>query len=344
MPTNPLKGDPTRTKTLRRKFESRLRKGFNRLAREIQILIVDLDAFGLGEPTPLFKKLIANVGQREWAFLTDEAKLEEFEKWIQQQTGLHIVPEDDRFWEDFVEEGYRKGAGRAFQDSKKREIAAQVTAEGQQFLAGRKTQFLIGMLGAPETVEKVKLLASRVLSDLKGVTTAMATQLRGILADGLVQGLNPRAIAREIADTVFGRQRAQRGARKGILARATRIARTEIIRAHAEGQLDSLERLGVEEVGVAVEWETANDGRVCPRCNALEGIVIKVEESPGLIPVHPNCRCSFIPANVGESTRGQVRSKSGISSRIKRSLKAGDSPALRRKRISKRRPKSVLSN
>jgi hypothetical protein len=35
---------------------------------------------------------------------------------------------------------------------------------------------------------------------------------------------------------------------------------------------------------------------VCERCSALEGKLYSIEEAEGLILVHPNCRCTFIPA------------------------------------------------
>jgi SPP1 gp7 family putative phage head morphogenesis protein len=118
--------------------------------------------------------------------------------------------------------------------------------------------------------------------------------------------------------------------------RARMIARTEIIRAHAEGQLDALEKLGVDKVGVMVEWSTAGDDRVCSLCMSLEGVVLKIKEARGLIPRHISCRCAFSPANVGEgpdATRrvnygegvidvGQVRGKKAIQASIRRSVSA----------------------
>jgi SPP1 gp7 family putative phage head morphogenesis protein len=94
------------------------------------------------------------------------------------------------------------------------------------------------------------------------------------------------------------------------------VARTEIVRAHAEGQLTAMEDMGVTDLGVAVEWDTAHDDRVCPKCADLQGIVVKTSEAHGLIPRHPNCRCSWIPANVGEGERGQTRGKGAIDEAI----------------------------
>jgi SPP1 gp7 family putative phage head morphogenesis protein len=78
-------------------------------------------------------------------------------------------------------------------------------------------------------------------------------------------------------------------------SRALTIARTEVIHVHAEGQLDSFEDLGVDELGVEAEFSTAGDDLVCPQCEALEGNTYSVDEARGIIPVHPNCRCTWIP-------------------------------------------------
>lgn len=91
------------------------------------------------------------------------------------------------------------------------------------------------------------------------------------------------------------------------------------IRAHAEGQLDSFKTLGVEEVGVAVEWATANDDKVCPKCQSLEGIVLKIDEARGLLPRHPGCRCAWIPANVGEVSDAQTRTQAGVEEALEES-------------------------
>jgi len=115
--------------------------------------------------------------------------------------------------------------------------------------------------------------------------------------------------------------------------RAKALARTEIIRAHSEGQLDSLEQLGVEQVGVAVELATSGYN-VCEKCKKLNKVVLTLAEARGVIPVHPNCKCSWIPANVGEDHRGQKRNYSSIKNAIERSLG--------KKRISKKRPKEMV--
>lgn len=81
---------------------------------------------------------------------------------------------------------------------------------------------------------------------------------------------------------------------KNILAEL--IARTEASRAYNEGNLDALKQAGITHV----QWLLADDA--CPKCYAEAGAVVgsklgkivPIDEAEGIIPVHPNCRCSWI--------------------------------------------------
>lgn len=293
---------------------------------------------------PDVRRTVVNT---RFAFLTTPEQVAQFQTWLETQIQADILTTtaaraENAYWQKYVEEGYRKGAGRAFDDVRKPALESNL-----DFFNGTKAQFLQQSFGRPVAVEKVKLLAGRVFTELNGITNVMSQQITRELTDGLVQGDNVHVIARRINDRVdkIGR------------TRSTILARTEIVRAHAEGQLDSLEELGVKEVGVAVEWSTAGDDRVCPLCAPLEGVVMKIKEARGSIPRHPQCRCAFVPANVGESTEGQKRRKSDITKAIERSLRAERPRRSKRsvaaqrrlsrwpgagKTIDKKRPKSVI--
>jgi hypothetical protein len=67
----------------------------------------------------------------------------------------------------------------------------------------------------------------------------MEQNMARILADGLAHGRGPREIARELNKVVTGLGK----------NRSETIARTEIIHAYSEGQLDSYEQMNIEEVG-----------------------------------------------------------------------------------------------
>lgn len=69
------------------------------------------------------------------------------------------------------------------------------------------------------------------------------------------------------------------------------MARTETIAASNEGALQGYGDIGVEKV----EWYTAADDRTCEECSPLHGSEYRLIESHGLIPIHPNCRCTWIP-------------------------------------------------
>jgi len=298
-------------------------------------------------------KQVANAGRFE--FNTTPQKIEVFRKWLKRKMEQLLIGEEakleDDWWNKYIMEGYAKGAGRAFEDTRK-PYARGYASEGRisDFYRGTKEEFLRSSFAQPVAKEKVKLLAGRTYTDLKGISESMSTKLVRVLTDGLVQGKNPRVIAKDIADVVNGIDR----------KRALTIARTEIIRCHAEGQLDAFDSLGVTEVGVAAEWSTAEDERVCELCQPLDGIVIKVSEAHGLLPRHPNCRCAFIPANVGEQDKTQKRTKAQVEKAIDKSIEAEiptskeDERTLAQQRelskwqgadadIDKQRPKSVLN-
>jgi len=329
------KSDPTRTKTLRRAFEREIRRIINHIKRQINKQVGQLDGFALNEQNGPDYRLVRRIGtilgvntNAKFEFARTSKQVDEFEKWIQEQLGELASTNKDKYWEEFVAKGYEKGAGRAFTDSRKAQRAqAAGSAEKAAHFAGSKEEFLRSAFGQAESVDKLKLLASRTFTDLKNVESATAAEIRRVLTDGLAQGKNPWEIARDLNKAVdtIGKNR------------ALIIARTEIIRAHSEGQLDALEQLGVEEVGVMVEWSTAGDDRVCPLCQPLEGVVLKTKEARGIIPRHPQCRCAFVPANVGEGTKGQVRGKSSIDDRFGTSVDREE----RRKRVKRKRSKWV---
>lgn len=305
-----MKYDPTRTKLLREKFTRDLRKRYKELNKRIQDLVVERDVFGL-KPRTL---LTINT---EWSGLSVGQQAEQYALWLEET--IPNVQSSVEYWRQYALEAYEKGAGRAWDD-----INKGVLAEGTPkfaVLSGQRAEFMSILLRQPPIREKVLSLAARTFTHLKGVNQQMSVDMNRVLLDGLIQGQNPREVARTLKgiSSKFGR-------------RAETIARTETIRAHAEGQLDSMENLGLEKVSVMVEWSTAGDDRVCPQCSSLNGIVLKIKEARGLIPRHPNCRCSYIPANVGEDTRGQKRSATSIRSSLRKSVQAGQPKGRRRSR------------
>jgi len=148
-----------------------------------------------------------------------------------------------------------------------------------------------------------------------GQRQAMGKELTRELTNGLSRGLSPREVARSITKRVEGF-----GGQEGKL-RAEAIARTETMRVLNERALDQMEALGATAIGAMVEWSTAGFD-VCPLCEPLQGIVLTTREARGMIPRHKSCRCCFRPANVGESPKGQKRTKEQIEEAIALSVMA----------------------
>jgi SPP1 gp7 family putative phage head morphogenesis protein len=270
--TSPLRRDPTRTASIRRRWEAEVRRRFARLKASIIRLVVDEDAFGLAPPASPFAPFVGNA---RFAFQTSP-QLQAFKAWLASQVQSDVIGRnDDTLWRKYVEEGFRQGASRAFADVRK-PAAAAAKEEGAAFYEGGKEEFLRSAFAQPVAVEKVQLLASRTLNELEGVTDQMATAMVRTLADGLVRGQSPREIAADLADDA--------GIGKG---RALNIVRTELSRSHSEGQLMAMEALGVDQLGVDVEWLVTEDERLCPICADLAGKVFTLEEAKGMLPIHP---------------------------------------------------------
>lgn len=273
--------DPTRTGLLRQQFEREVRKRLRSLKLAIvRFLLID-DELGLVPRAPA-----AILNARRFEFSTKDEKLKAFNRWLVKQADKKLLETDatnGKPWTGkYVDSAYRKGVVRGYLDARAKKLATA----SKDVAAGAKAEFLTSAFAQPERLDKLRLLGTRALEELRGVSADMAKKMSRSLVKGMLQGDNPRKIAREMVDEIDGLSR----------TRALLIARTEIIHAHAEGQLDAFEELGIPSVSAEVEWSTAKDDRVCEDCSELDGETYTLDEARGKIPLHPNCRCSWLPA------------------------------------------------
>ncbi len=77
--------------------------------------------------------------------------------------------------------------------------------------------------------------------------------------------------------------------------RALMIARTETLRSFNTATIDSYKLAGIS----FAQFIVALDERTCDNCLALKGLVVPVDEARGSLPLHPRCRCTWIPV-IGE--------------------------------------------
>ena len=106
----------------------------------------------------------------------------------------------------------------------------------------------------------------------------LKAELAKELKTGLIQGRNPKVLARHISKT-FGVSRNN----------AERLMQTELARVQTEAQKQSYERNGYDQY-VFIAEPTA-----CPICQALDDKTFDVQKMmPGTnaSPMHPHCRCS----------------------------------------------------
>jgi hypothetical protein len=209
-------------------------------------------------------------------------------------------------WLPYVQFAFNTGVKRSYS-----EVRASVSRSEFQT---RQSEFLTLMSGAINA--QTKDLADRVYTELGNVSADVYTRIRRVRADGNSAGWSQQQIRREIKkqiDIGFNRVKT--------------IVQTEITRSHAQGQLAAFDRLGVQHIGVLVEWTNPNDGlsaagnpSPCKVCKPLLNVVLTPAEARGLIPRHPNCMCSF--KAVTDRTPQQVRQKREIERAIKRSVKA----------------------
>lgn len=129
-----------------------------------------------------------------------------------------------------------------------------------------------------ETIPNASFHGATFSERIWGNQTALKAELSKQLQVGMIQGKNPRVLAREIQKT-FGAS----------ASNAERLMRTELARVQTEAQKQSFLANGFEMYTFHV-----NHG-CCAACSDLDGKHFKIKDMmPGknAPPMHPNCRCS----------------------------------------------------
>lgn len=271
-----VRRDPTRTGLIRRAFDRDIK-------RRIMFLKKAIRAYALKnfseDPAPIFKPIpTRNAG---YEFGRSSQKVNAFMSWLESQnrrgllqtvTGTSKTTAARGAWSNlYIRSSYQTGVANSANNLRK---AGAIV----------KPSFVDGAFNKPIHADAVGLIYTRTYNDLEGITASMSGQMSSVLASGIAQGLGAVEISKgleKIADMTS--------------VRAMRIARTEVIRAFADSTLNTYEQAGIDGVTVLAEFSTAGDDQVCPECQALEGKVYSMDDASGLIPVHPNCRCAWLP-------------------------------------------------
>lgn len=277
------RNDPTNTSGVIRAYFA----DFNRRWRHILELIFEtvVTNNALRLPLDADAELLELVAaQAAFDFPQDTTRVADFNRWLSEQLDEGIlevrraagggVSTNSKWQETFVRSAYSKGLTHA---------EAALRNGGFPFDARTVTD----LFNAPLHRNALESLYTRQFDALQGITSEVSTQISEVLTEGLATGQGPLDMAR-----------AMRGRVEAIgMTRSKLLARTETIRVHAESTLNRYQDAGIDEVVVFAEFTTAGDDRVCQTCQDLEtGEAVPLNEARGIIPVHPNCRCAWLPA------------------------------------------------
>lgn len=286
--------DPTRTTTLRNMMVRESNRRFDLISGEVAKAVFVEDVFGLT------LEVLQTPGKNAYAYMGDPQKIREFLKWLEDLINRDIleiwgIPQgvNTQNWlYKYLLTSYQRGVMRAREELRKAGYnVPTIVASGG----------LATVMSAPIHLDTVALMYTRTFNELVGATDQMKQIISRILAEGLMNGTNPRVLARQLVAAINGKGIGDLGLfdRLGRFIPAKRraeiIARTEIIRAHHYANIMEYKSWGVYGVSVMAEFRTAGDARVCTECAGMEGQIFTLEEVLPLIPVHPQCRCIALP-------------------------------------------------
>jgi SPP1 gp7 family putative phage head morphogenesis protein len=273
-----LRYDPTKSTTLRNQFVAAFTKRHRSLKSTIKRNIIDLDIFGM---RPNNISVFQDLPPNKFKFVSDAEKVALFMEWFKKQVREEIFEMYDydpalvtggNWWVDFyVRKGYEKGINHS--------------SNGLRSIVGSSSILSVeNTMQIPFHVDRLGLLYVRNYELLEGITTDMSKAISEVLANGIGQGWGVEKIANSLNSRIDAIG----------LHRSRLLARTEVIRAHAEATLNNFESFGIHDVRLLAEFSTASHG-VCEICKPKEGNLYTLEEARGVIPVHPGCRCAWIP-------------------------------------------------
>ena len=289
-----LSTDPTNTEGIRERFLRDIRQRFKTLRGLIRRVVgYDEDRLHLAQDATLTD---ADDIER---FSTDGGKIRAFIKWLRERLDEEMLEPIERkavrngeHWSaTYIRAAYKQGWENGTQRLQNAGVSTEVVEQ-------------IFNLGVPQ--RQLRRLYTRTYENLQSVTEDAADAVRDVLTEGLAEGVNPREMARRLTKEVRTIQHTQ----------AEVLARTEVINSYSDATLDRYERAGVDGVSVSGEFATADDSRVCPICEAIEGTTYGTDEMrnatfsfessesepdrlegtyPVKPPVHPQCRCAILP-------------------------------------------------
>lgn len=270
---------PTETAGIQDAYRSELSRRLERLRGVLRTTISENDALGLGDPE---RRNVEepdsgpNIDPRdEFEFTQVAMKQTEFGRqlaeWLNEgvleKVGEDVVRRGEHYTGIYVRAAYEKGVEFGTSEL----VAAGVDASEEAAEA---------LMERPIHVDSLEQLYTRNYQGLQDITEDIDRSLSRILSEGFASGWNPRKTADRITEEVRDIQH----------SRARALARTETMNAHNSAAIRRYEDTGVDEVEILTH-------KPCELCERIESRgPYAVTEAHGLIPAHPNCVCTVVPA------------------------------------------------
>lgn len=315
--------DPTRLMVVRARAIADLKRRFKVYTGDIRKKIAGEDALGLETQTIRPGDFIA-AKTREWKYLSDEEKIAAFALFLLLLSGRTLTgdlpnhPAGTPWTAPYLETAYRRGVMRAYADAKPAVAQDEPVAIAQQTT-------LLQKLATPSAIAAaIALIYARSRTAMEGNAASMNGGLSSALARGIQNQQSAPVILGTFDPIILNHYHREAG-----------NIRTELTEAHADGQLDAYEEMGIDQIRILAEWRTAN--QPCKMCSPMAGVLLTVSEARGLIPRHRNCRCCWVMVPINAPGRGgQIRKRTQIVAALRESVRA----ETHRKRPTSPRPTS----
>lgn len=280
--------NPAKNDDIVAKWNRQVTARYANLKAAITITIVKNDAFGLqarNVATP------APVGA--FARGTDATRIQGFMAWLERQERAGVIQivqrpgrKSKQPWTDtLIRQNFTRGGVVASQ-----EVSALVTGTPTGLgvsipTIGASGQGLINFMTQPQSASRIRIIQSRTWTGMKGITAQMNSQIRDVLADGILAGRGASQIARDINGRVDAIGE----------VRARMIARTESNQAYNEAALVEYDNVsGIIGETVLSQWWATRDFVTRASHRRRHGKVFEQADAQLLIG-EPNCRCALLP-------------------------------------------------
>ena len=312
--------DPTNTKALRNRWQQALRIRVNQLRVVTNQMINKQDILGLKASSALqvMAPGIAHLSTRQ----------EMFQRWINQALVTIVYDNDGSWLFPYLQRAYLDGSNfgnsqlegetRVVQNAghridglwalAKMELKGIMDATSQQ--STRVANLGIATHAKPMTIVRgvwevlERTLFTRAVAMIELLTvksfgdgTLDVYQAAGIQTVGLI----PEARYVQTSQQTTKDQTQIKDARTGF---GSRVSRKRNPSRSTIGRIRRQEAGIASKLGESVNVRTAGDDDVCPICERIsENGPYKIDTARSLIPAHPRCRCTFVPANTRRSRK-----------------------------------------